>query len=292
MRQPTHAKRVRCQNCLSSASQALAGVVLVWINGWYSPYLSSGPLLVAPLNQGRVRSSTLLQAAQADDLEEVRIRGSLEKSEAPSTRHGHVAAAASARANSGTAAATVSEAKASSFENAQVLGRQLAKALSASRTADEPLSQEARDLLGALVSTTAGARGWFVTLLTDPDFEPLFVSPMQEVILEAIIANPEPNIRLMTMNVAMSTAAELAHLARGHPDLAQASRMTRDRSTTLLTELMDRLPGLKDSVKALLSAVTPEDPLPDHEWIKFCDKWGYSATQREAIRRQVAPLVA
>jgi hypothetical protein len=115
---------------------------------------------------------------------------------------------------------------------------------------------------------------------------------MEEVLLQAIAANPEPNIRLMTMNVAMSTATELAHLARGHPDLAKASRMTRDRSTTLLVELIDRLPGLKDSVKALLSAVTPREPLPDSKWVKFCDKWGYSSEQREAIRRQLAPLVA
>jgi len=234
-----------------------------------------------------------LQATQMTDLEEeARIRQSLGEAEAPSQRHGHVAAAASARAKSGSSATTVGAAKASSFEDAQVLGRQLANSLVTSRTKGEPLSQESTNLLRALISTTAGARGWFVTLLTDPDFEPLFVSPMEEVLLQAIASNPEPNIKLMTMNVAMSTATELAHLARGHPDLAKASRMTRDRSTMILTELMGRLPGLKDSVKALLSAVTPEEPLPASEWVKFCDKWGYSAEQKEAIRRQLAPLVA
>jgi len=286
MRHATYAKRFRRQSCLVSAAQPLLGPLLL------VAFISGCTLFAVPLNQGRSHSFTSLQATQTTDREEeVRIRRSLEESEAPSTRHGHVAAAVSTRAKSGTAATTVGEAKASSFEDAQVLGRQLANALSASRTACMPLSQEATDLLHALVSTTAGARGWFVTLLTDPNFEALFVPPMDDVLLQAIIANPEPNIKLMTMNVAMSTATELAHLARGHPDLAKASRMTRDRSTTLLAELMDRLPGLNDSVKALLSAVTPEEPLPDSEWVKFCDKWGYSAKQREAIRRQVAPLV-
>jgi len=278
------AKRLQRQSCLASGAQQLLGALLL------VACVSSGRFFVAPLNQGRSRSLASLQATQTTDLEEeMRIRRSLE---APSTRHGHVAAAASARMKSGTAASTMGEAKASSFEDAQVLGRQLAKALRASRTESEPLPQKARDLLRALISTTAGARGWFVTLLTDPDFEPLFAPPMDEAILQAIIANPEPNIKLMTMNVAMSTATELAHLARGHPDLAKASRMTRDRSTTLLAELMDRLPGLRDSVKALLSAVTPEEPLPESEWVKFCDKWGYSAEQREAIRKQIAPLAA
>jgi len=146
-------------------------------------------------------------------------------------------------------------------------------------------------LLRALISTTAGARGWFVTLLTNPDFDAVFRSPVDESLLEAICANPEPNIRLMTMNVAMSTATELAHLERGHPDLAAASRMTRDRSTVIVVELLDRLPGLRKSMEALLSAVQVDEPEPDEEWVKFCKKWGYNAEQKEAIRRQVEPLL-
>ena len=117
---------------------------------------------------------------------------------------------------------------------------------------------------------------------------------MPEPMLEAICENPEPNIRLMTMNVAMSTATELAHLANGDAELAAASAMTRDRSTALCVALVDRLPGLRESVTALLAAVQPSTDLDDEgtaEWVAFCDKWGYGAEQREAIRVQLASRV-
>ena len=84
--------------------------------------------------------------------------------------------------------------------------------------------------------------------------------------------------------------AVLAHLERGNDELAAASRMTRDRATALLVPLLDRLPGLRDSVEALSSAVQPEDG-GDAEWSAFCEKWGYNAEQREAIRSQLATVL-
>lgn len=236
---------------------------------------------------------TTLRAQRSDIEEEAKIRQSLEGGTSTSVRHGVVAAGASSKheGEQGAAATTEAEAKASSFEDAQVLGRKLAAALAASSEAGGPMPEEAARLLRALVSTTAGARGWFVTLLTDPAFEAVFRSPMDESLLQAISDSPEPNIRLMTMNVAMSTATELAHLARGHPDLASASRMTRDRSSLLLTELLDRLPGLREAAEALLSAVTPGEEAPSEEWVKFFKKWGYDAAQKEAIRQQFEPLL-
>ena len=161
---------------------------------------------------------------------------------------------------------------------------------------------EAVSTLRSLISSTAGARGWFVTLLTNPDFEPVFRPPLDETLLSAISETPDPNIKLMTMNVAMSTATELAHAANGNAELAAASRLTRDRSCVLLEALLDRLPGLREEVQALFSAVQPwrasDDgkPLPpaeaNEEWVQFTKKWGYSANQRDAIRQRLAGLLA
>jgi len=182
-------------------------------------------------------------------------------------------------------------ARAISFDDAQVLGEKLATVLSTSCKAGEPMPEEAVTLLRALISTTAGARGWFVTLLTNPDFDAVFQSPIDEALLQAICDNPTPNIRLMTMNVAMSTATELAHLRMGNEDMAAGSRMTRDRSTVLVVELIDRLPGLREAVGGLLSAVKPEREDGEKEWADFCVKWGYDEEQKEAIRNQVEPLL-
>ena len=74
-------------------------------------------------------------------------------------------------------------------------------------------------------------------------------------------------------------------------ELAAASRMTRDRSTLLVAALIDRLPGLRAAVEALDSAVQPHADGADPEWAKFCDKWGYDAEQREAIRAQLATVI-
>ena len=58
---------------------------------------------------------------------------------------------------------------------------------------------QATRLLNALISSTAGARGWFVTLLTDPSFEPVFRPPLPAPLLDAVAAAPDPNVRLCTM---------------------------------------------------------------------------------------------
>ena len=82
---------------------------------------------------------------------------------------------------------------------AQLLGGKLADILSAARETDEPMPAEAVDVLRALISTTAGARGWFVTLLTNPDYDAVFRPPLDEGFLCAICEHPDPNIRLCTV---------------------------------------------------------------------------------------------
>ena len=43
----------------------------------------------------------------------------------------------------------------------------------------------------------------------------MFATPLDSALVEAIKASPDPNAQLLTMNIAMSTATELAHLANG-----------------------------------------------------------------------------
>ena len=149
-----------------------------------------------------------VSAATMNAAEEAKIRESLGGEMAPE-RHGATAVEVGAEAEAA--------ARQASFEEAQALGTQLATLLAESCAEGEPMPAEAVKVLRALISSTSGARGWFVTLLTDERFDAVFRPPLDAALLSAISDNPEPNIRLMTMNVAMSTATELVHAANGGP---------------------------------------------------------------------------
>ena len=184
-----------------------------------------------------------------------------------------------------------------SFEDAQVLGRRLATILADSCAAGEEMPAEAVEVLRALISTTSGARGWFVTLLTDPAYDAVFCPPLDPQLLSAIEASPDPNLKLLTMNVAMSTATELVHIDNGSDELAAASRLTRDRSRALLEALLPRMGGLDAEVGRLRTACEPwaADDQPaagaDEEWVKFTKKWRYGAEQRRAIKAELDALL-
>ena len=188
-------------------------------------------------------------------------------------------------------------ARRASFEEAQRLGSELAGIISESCSRGEPMPADAVVALRALVSHVAGGRGWFVSLLTNPDFDPIFKEPLDPQLLAAIEASPDPNLKLLTMNLAMPTATELVHKANGNEDLAAASRLTRDRSRVLLAALLPRMRGLVEEVQNLRSAVEPwpTDEAPPEEasaeWVEFTRKWGYGAEQRAAIKAELDELL-
>jgi len=183
-----------------------------------------------------------------------------------------------------------------SFEESQVLG-QLADILAANCSNGEEMPIEAVIVLRSLASPTWGARGLFVTLLTDERYDAVFKLPLEPQLLTVIGAAPEPNLQLLTMNVATSTATELVHVADGNEDLAAASRLTRERSKVLLTALLPRMMGLTEEVQRLRTAVVPwKDDTPpksaDKKWVELITKWKYSAEQRADIKAVLDELLA
>jgi hypothetical protein len=219
-----------------------------------------------------------------------------------SDRHLKVAAASIKTGEGSPHETKAADAETASFEDAQVIGEELAKVLTESSVAGDAMPEEALTLLRKLVSRSAGARGWFVSLLTHPDFDPLFRPPIDESILQALSESPDPNIKLMTMNVAMPTATEITHLEMGNDEIAEGARMTRDRAKALVVAMLspdsdgkERLPGLRANFERLLTAVQPDAENDgsgaDKDWMKFCKKWGYNAAQREAVRKQIEEIV-
>lgn len=268
---------------------------LVWLGGSAS--------FVVPPGAGRVPTS--VRSAETSDLEEeARIR---EKLEEWSTRPGE-GRKWGKRMNG--AREKRRKKRGASFEEAQAISVDLGRELARCQREGERVGEDARRLLDELISTTASARGWFVVLLTSPEFGPLFEAPIEEALLDAIAERPEPNRRLCVMNVAMSTATALAHDAAGHPDLAAASRETAHRSRNLVAALFDRVDGLREAVRTLADAADadpkPRDdvdlgdleallegrpPAPACEWAEFLVKWAYDAPQRAAIRDALYALL-
>ncbi|KAJ1461129.1 hypothetical protein M885DRAFT_584947 [Pelagophyceae sp. CCMP2097] len=185
------------------------------------------------------------------------------------------------------------------FEEAQDVGETLLEAFLLQDRNGTPLPSNTAEDLDALLATTSGARGWFVLLLTDPVYAPLFSKALSPALLEPLEKHAEVNVRLMTMNVAMSTAMAVAHARNGDSDMASASTLTSDRSVAVVEALMDRqlTPTLRPALRDLLNTAAFDaddddgNTGVDADWVAFLDRWGYDATQRNAIAAVLARML-
>jgi hypothetical protein len=138
--------------------------------------------------------------------------------------------------------------------------------------------------IAALLQTSNGARGFFVTFLTGES--PLADAPTAGI-LNALRSAPTQVADLMTKNLAMSTAMQLTHQANGDADQAAGSARVQARSRTLITAL--QLPALQTELQRLLESTTTDDT---GEYQEFLARWGYDAEQRQAIRQVVAAILS
>ncbi len=164
-----------------------------------------------------------------------------------------------------------------SFPQAIVLAEEI---LALPITPNDDIQSQA---IAALLQTANGARGFFVTFLTG-DY-PLADAPSPGVI-QALRSAPAMVVDLMTKNLAMSTAMELTHQAKGDADQAAGSARVQARSRTLIAAL--QLPELQTELQQLLDSTTTNTG----EYQEFLARWGYDAEQRQAIQQVVAAILA
>ena len=147
--------------------------------------------------------------------------------------------------------------------------------------ANDLSESETEAAIANLVKTHNGARGFFVTYLTDPRS---FVDRPSEAVIRALKASDEvPD--LLIKNMAMSAAMGVHHRRHQHEEMAVSSDRVRSRSVHLIQSL--NLPVLNGMVKQLLeSAKTGEG-----EYQSFLERWGYDAEQRSAIVQAIHPLM-
>ncbi|MBW4661578.1 MAG: hypothetical protein KME15_23155 [Drouetiella hepatica Uher 2000/2452] len=133
-----------------------------------------------------------------------------------------------------------------------------------------------------LVHSENGARGFFVTYLTD---ERLLADEPSTAVVQALQSAPETVAELLVKNLAMSTAMAIAHRRNHNEEMAQGSDRVQRRTTQLIHQVKLSEVSLK-AQKLLHSVVTGAG-----EYQTFLDRWGYDDEQRQRIGEALQPLV-
>ena len=130
--------------------------------------------------------------------------------------------------------------------------------------------------VSALVSSENGARGFFVTYLTDD--RSLADAPIPAVI-QALSTAPDIVAPLLVKNLAMSTAMGITHRQNQNQNLAQGS----DRVQARTDRLIQALPSaqLQQHAQQLAESIDTGTG----EYHSFLVRWGYSPEQQQAIRQ-------
>lgn len=141
---------------------------------------------------------------------------------------------------------------------------------------------EIASTIAQLVSSENGARGFFVTYLTDD--RPFADQPSPSVV-EALQSSPEVVSELLVKNLAMSTGMAITHRRNQNEAMAQGSDRVQRRTLQLIE--LTQLPEVAEKAKKLHeSTVTGQG-----SYHLFLDRWGYDAEQRQAIQMAVKQVV-
>ncbi len=150
-------------------------------------------------------------------------------------------------------------------------------ALTQSLLSEKLPSAELESIISALVQTENGARGFFVTYLTNDTSDDL---PLDSVV-QGLRASPDIVAELLVKNLAMSTAMILAHDRKGNSDLATGSKRVQQRTL----QIVEKLQSPEVQTKFQLLTETLESGIGVYQ--KFLDRQGYDTEQRQAIRAAI-----
>lgn len=134
-----------------------------------------------------------------------------------------------------------------------------------------------------LVSTLPGARGFFVSYLTDD--RPFADRPCEQT-LAALATSPEIVSELLVKNLAMSSAMILTHRRQDNQEMAQQSARVRERSSQLIKSL--NLPECSEKFAQLLTTIETGSG----SYQSFLDRWNYDPEQRQAMAEAIGQTQA
>jgi hypothetical protein len=156
------------------------------------------------------------------------------------------------------------------FEQAIALTQSLLAELEQGRLSEAELNA----LVTSLVSSKNGARGFFVTYLTD---DRPFADRPSEAIVQALQSSPEIVSELLIKNLAMSTAMAISHRRSQNEVMAQGSDRVQQRSFQLIQRT--QMPAAIQNAQMLHESATTSTG----SYHSFLDRWNYDAEQRQQI---------
>jgi len=157
-----------------------------------------------------------------------------------------------------------------SFEEAIALTQTLLDRVETDTISNSEQEQTVR----ALVSSETGARGFFVTYLSD---DRALADQLLPVVAVAVQAAPTVTAPLLVKNLAMSTAMAILHRRNQNEELAQGSDRVRSRTAQLIQTA--QFPELQEQAHTLANSIRTGEG----EYRTFLKRWGYDLEQQQAI---------
>ena len=164
------------------------------------------------------------------------------------------------------------------FEAAIALTQSLLTEIEASRLSQAEIEQA----VASLVKTQNGARGFFVTYLTDDRQEADKPSPG---VLDALRDAPEIVAELLVKNLAMSAAMVVYHSRHHREEMAIGSARVQARSHHLIQTL--QMPACQTLAEQMLESLRTQEG----EYEVFFQRWGYDGEQKDAIGSAVREAI-
>lgn len=165
-----------------------------------------------------------------------------------------------------------------SFEDAITLTQSLLVEME-----QETLSEsEIEQTIAALAASENGARGFFVTYLTD--VRSLADHP-SSAIVQGLRSSPEIVSELLVKNLAMSAAMILTHTRNQNPEMAQGSERVQRRTIHLIN--LVKLAIVETKLQTLSESITTGTGV----YQSFLKRWGYDADQQNAIDQALQQVI-
>lgn len=128
----------------------------------------------------------------------------------------------------------------------------------------------------SLVSSENGARGFFVTYLSDD--RPLADQP-EPAMLKALKTSPAIVAPLLVKNLVMSTAMAITHRRNQDETMARGSDRVRSRTLHLIQQL--QLPQVQVEAQQLAQSLQTGVGM----YQPFLERWGYDLEQKTAMQQ-------
>ncbi len=137
-------------------------------------------------------------------------------------------------------------------------------------------------IITALAASENGARGFFVTYLTD---DRSFADQPSNSVVQGLRSSPEIVSELLVKNLAMSTAMVLAHTRNQNPEMAQGSERVQRRTGHLIQ--LVKLAIVQTKLQTLSETISTGSG----HYQSFLDRWGYDAEQRDTIQQILKKVI-